>query len=30
VAASGMSEIDRWSADGETKDLNLYSVLAVR
>jgi SAM-dependent methyltransferase len=30
IAATGMSEIDRYSDDGETGDLNLYSVLAGR
>src|SRR5688572_18089861 len=30
IAASGMAEVDRYSADGETGDLNLYSVLASR
>jgi tRNA (uracil-5-)-methyltransferase TRM9 len=28
LAATGMTEIDRYSADGESGDLNLYSVLA--
>ena len=29
IAATRMSEIDRYSADGETGDLNLYSVLGA-
>ena len=28
VAATGLTEIERYSADGETGDLNLYSILA--